>query len=59
VVVRYVGYGGGRGDPFDWLTRSAVCEALPELSLTVASRHGGPEGLSGEVAPEAMARGCC
>lgn len=37
-VVQYVGYGGGRGDPFDWLTWS--CAGHPHLIMDCRGQGG-------------------
>src|SRR4051794_24870827 len=39
VVVEYVGYGGGRGDPLDWLTYS--CAGHPHLIMDTRGQGGG------------------
>jgi cephalosporin-C deacetylase len=39
VIVQYVGYGGGRGDPFDWLTWS--CAGHPHLIMDSRGQGGG------------------
>jgi cephalosporin-C deacetylase len=38
VIVQYVGYGGGRGDPFDWLTWS--CAGHPHLIMDCRGQGG-------------------
>jgi cephalosporin-C deacetylase len=38
-VVEYIGYGGGRGDPFDWLTWS--CAGHPHLIMDTRGQGGG------------------
>jgi cephalosporin-C deacetylase len=38
-VVEYIGYGGGRGDPFDWLTWS--CAGHPHLIMDSRGQGGG------------------
>jgi cephalosporin-C deacetylase len=38
-VVEYVGYGGGRGDPFEWLTWS--CAGHPHLVMDTRGQGGG------------------
>jgi cephalosporin-C deacetylase len=38
-VVEYVGYGGGRGDPFEWLTWS--CAGHPHLIMDTRGQGGG------------------
>lgn len=37
-VVQYIGYGGGRGDPFDWLTWS--CAGHPHLIMDTRGQGG-------------------
>ena len=39
VVVEYVGYSGGRGDPLDWLTYS--CAGYPHLVMDTRGQGGG------------------
>ncbi|MDX6339721.1 MAG: cephalosporin-C deacetylase, partial [Streptosporangiaceae bacterium] len=39
LVVEYVGYGGGRGDPFEWLTWS--CAGHPHLIMDTRGQGGG------------------
>ena len=39
LVVEYVGYGGGRGDPFDWLKWS--CAGHPHLIMDCRGQGGG------------------
>lgn len=39
VVVEYVGYSGGRGDPMDWLTYS--CAGYPHLVMDTRGQGGG------------------
>ena len=39
MVVEYIGYGGGRGDPFDWLTWS--CAGHPHLVMDTRGQGGG------------------
>ena len=38
-VVEYIGYGGGRGDPFDWLAWS--CAGHPHLIMDTRGQGGG------------------
>jgi cephalosporin-C deacetylase len=38
-VVEYIGYGGGRGDPFEWLTWS--CAGHPHLIMDTRGQGGG------------------
>jgi cephalosporin-C deacetylase len=38
VVVEYIGYGGGRGDPFDWLPWS--CAGYPHLVMDTRGQGG-------------------
>ena len=38
-VVEYIGYGGGRGDPFDWLDWS--CAGYPHLVMDTRGQGGG------------------
>jgi cephalosporin-C deacetylase len=42
VVVEYVGYGGGRGDPLDWLAWS--CAGYPHLVMDTRGQGGGWRG---------------
>jgi cephalosporin-C deacetylase len=42
MVVEFVGYGGGRGDPFDWLTWS--CAGYPHLVMDTRGQGGGWRG---------------
>jgi cephalosporin-C deacetylase len=39
MVVEFIGYGGGRGDPFDWLTWS--CAGYPHLIMDTRGQGGG------------------
>ena len=39
MIVEYVGYGGGRGDPFDWL--SWTCAGHPHLIMDTRGQGGG------------------
>ena len=39
VIVEFVGYGGGRGDPFDWLRWS--CAGFPHLIMDCRGQGGG------------------
>jgi len=39
MIVEYVGYGGGRGDPFDWL--SWTCAGHPQLIMDTRGQGGG------------------
>jgi cephalosporin-C deacetylase len=39
VIVEFVGYGGGRGDPFDWLRWS--CAGYPHLIMDCRGQGGG------------------
>src|SRR5262249_15098110 len=39
VIVEYVGYGGGRGDPFDWLTWT--CAGHPHVIMDTRGQGGG------------------
>ena len=39
LVVEYIGYGGGRGDPLDWLTYS--CAGHPHLIMDTRGQGGG------------------
>jgi cephalosporin-C deacetylase len=41
-VVEYIGYGGGRGDPFDWLAWS--CAGHPHLIMDTRGQGGGWRG---------------
>src|SRR5262245_47187489 len=45
VIVEFIGYGGGRGDPFDWLNWS--CAGHPHL--IVDTRGQGGHWLSGDT----------
>ena len=38
VVVQYIGYGGGRGRPFDWMTYS--CAGYPHLVMDTRGQGG-------------------
>jgi len=42
LVVEFIGYGGGRGDPFDWLTFS--CAGYPHLIMDTRGQGGGWRG---------------
>jgi cephalosporin-C deacetylase len=39
LIVEYIGYTGGRGDPFDWLTWS--CAGHPHLIMDIRGQGGG------------------
>lgn len=56
VIVQYIGYGGGRGDPFDWLTWKARCGSGAVLGRPRRRHHAAVNRLC-RVQPLRRAQG--